>query len=81
MCLNGAPKGTSGHPKRSLADFTWCRTAIEWGFSVEATASHLMEVSTKAQANGEAYAMQTAIRAAESVQRNPYREKTIPRPA
>ncbi len=81
MCLNGAPKGTSGHPKRSLADFTFCRTAIEWGFSVEATASHLMEVSTKAQANGEAYAMQTAMRAAESVERNPYREKVTPRPA
>ena len=81
MCLNGAPKGTSGNPKRSLADFTWCRTAIEWGWSVEATAGHLMEVSTKAKANGEVYALQTATRAAESVARNPYREKSAPRPA
>jgi len=81
MCLNGAPKGTSGNPKRSLADFTWCRTAIEWGWSVEATAGHLMEVSTKAKANGEAYAVLTAIRAAESVANNPYRERPTPWPA
>jgi hypothetical protein len=81
MCLNGAPKGTSGNPKRSLADFTWCRTAIEWGWSVEATAGHLMEVSPKAKENGEAYAVLTAKRAAESVERNPHREKPTPRPA
>jgi hypothetical protein len=81
MCLNGAPKGTSGKPKRSLADFTWCRTAIEWGWSVEATAGHLVEVSTKAKENGEAYAMLTTQRAAESVERNPYRQKPTPRPA
>jgi hypothetical protein len=83
MCLAGAPESKSrpGNPRRSLADFTWCRTAIEWGWSVEATAGHLMEVSTKAQENGEAYAMQTARRAAESVERNPYRERWTPRPA
>src|SRR6185312_13142645 len=81
MCLDGAPKGTSDHPKRSLADFTWCRTAIEWGWSVEVTAGHLMEVSTKARENGEQYALKTATRAAESVQRNPYRQKVTPRPA
>jgi hypothetical protein len=81
MCLNGAPKGTSGNPKRSLADFTWCRTAIEWGWSKEATASHLMEVSAKAKENGTAYAELTAERAAQSVERNPYRERSSPRPA
>ncbi|MGH9407132.1 MAG: hypothetical protein ACRD3D_15015, partial [Terriglobia bacterium] len=81
MCLSGAPKGTSGNPKRSQADFTWCRTAIEWGWSVEATAGHLIEVSTKAKENGEAYAMLTATRAAESVERNPYRQRSTPRPA
>ncbi len=83
MCLAGAPESTSrpGNPRRSAADFTWCRTAIEWGWSVEATASHLMEVSTKAQENGESYAALTARRAAESVERNPYREKSTPRPA
>jgi len=81
MCLNGAPKGTSGNPKRSLADFTWCRTAIEWGWSKEATASHLMEVSAKAKENGRAYAELTAERAEQSVERNPYRERPAPRPA
>jgi hypothetical protein len=81
ICLNGAPKGTSGNPKRSLADFTWCRTAIEWGWSKEATASHLMEVSTKAKENGRGYAELTAERAAQSVERNPYRERSTPRPA
>lgn len=81
MCLNGAPKGTSGRPKRSSADFTWCRTAIEWGWSVAATAGHLMEISTKAKENGAAYAQQTAERAAESVERNPYRQRSTPRPA
>jgi len=81
MCLNGAPKGTSGNPKRSLADFTWCRTAIEWGWTKEATASHLMEVSTKAKENGRAYAELTAERAAQSVERNPYRDRSTPRPA
>ncbi len=81
MCLNGAPKGTSGNPKRSLADFTWCRTAIEWGWSKEATAEHLMEVSTKAKENGRAYADMTAERAAGSVERNPYRARSTPRPA
>jgi hypothetical protein len=80
MCLDGAPKGTGGNSKRSLADFTWCRTAIEWGWSKEATASHLMEVSTKAKENGEAYAMLTATRAAESVERQPYRAKSTPAP-
>jgi hypothetical protein len=81
MCLNGAPKGTSGNPKRSRADFTWCRTAIEWGWSIEATAGHLLEVSTKAKENGQAYAEMTARRAAESVERNPYRQRSTPRPA
>jgi hypothetical protein len=81
MCLNGAPKGTSGNPKGSLADFTWFRTAIEWGWSKEATASHLMEVSTKAKENGTAYAELTAERAAQSVERNPYHERSTPRPA
>jgi len=40
-----------------------------------------MEVSTKAQENGEAYALLTATRAADSVELNPYREKSTPRPA
>lgn len=80
-CLKGAPTGTSGNPKRSAADFVWCRTAYEWGWSREAVAGQLMEVSTKAQENGEAYAIQTANRAADSVDRAPYRQKSTPRPS
>jgi hypothetical protein len=82
LCVQHAPL-TQGEdrPDISRADFTWCRTAIEWGWSPEATASRLMELSTKAKENGERYAVQTATRAAESVERQPYRSKPSPRPA
>jgi hypothetical protein len=66
----------SYRPDVSRADFTWCRTAIERGWSVEGTASRLMELSSKAKEKGEGYALQTATRAAESV-----RLKTTHRPA
>lgn len=59
-CLEGAPIGSSGNPKRTSADFTWCKIAISWGHSIEATAAKLMQESTKAQENGEAYALKTA---------------------
>lgn len=65
-------------PDISRADFTWCRTAIEWGWSAEATASRLMELSSKAKENGEAYAVLTATNAARSVDRQPYRLKPAP---
>jgi len=37
--LAGAPpsRDESG-PDRSMADFTWCMTAIDWGWSIEETA-------------------------------------------
>jgi hypothetical protein len=81
MCVQGAPM-THGEdrPDVSRADFTWCRTAIEWGWSVEATASRLLELSTKARENGERYAKLTADRAAASVERQPYRLKSTPDP-
>jgi len=80
MCLDGAPlnQNKTG-PDTSLADFTWCRTAIEWGWSVEATASRLHELSAKAK-EWEPYAMLTATKAADSVERHPYRSKPTPRP-
>jgi hypothetical protein len=82
FCVDNAPPAHGDdRPDISRADFTWCRTAIEWGWSREATASRLMELSTKAKENGEAYAIQTATRAAESVERQPYRSKPSPRPA
>lgn len=82
FCLDNAPLAHGENkPDTSRADFTWCRTAIEWGWSVEATASRLLELSTKAKENGERYATLTATRAAESVERQPYRSKPTPRPS
>ncbi len=75
-CVDHAPRAHGeDRPDISRADFTWCRTAIEWGWSTEATASRLMELSSKARENGEGYAAQTATRAAASVDRQPYRSK------
>ena len=62
--LAGAPAGPSGNPSRTSVDFMYCKIATSWGHSVEATAARLMQESTKAKENGEAYALQTAERAA-----------------
>lgn len=59
-CLAGAPIGSSGQPKRTSADFVWCKTALSWGHSIEDTAAQLLQVSSKARENGEGYALQTA---------------------
>jgi hypothetical protein len=32
-----------------MADFTWCMTAIDWGWNIEETARKLPEVSEKAR--------------------------------
>lgn len=53
----------------SRADFTWCMTAIDWGWTVEDTAARLLEESSKAQENGPAYALLTAQNAAAAVER------------
>jgi hypothetical protein len=81
FCVQHAPM-THGDdkPDISRADFTWCRTAIEWGWSTQATARRLLELSEKAKENGEAYAVLTATNAAKSVDRQPYRLKPSPRP-
>lgn len=69
-CVRGAPSIHRGHrPDISRADFTWCRTAIDWGWSIEETACRLMELSSKAKEDGKRYALQTAKGAAESVER------------
>lgn len=60
QCLAGAPIGPTGNPKRTSADFVWCKIALSWGHGVEAVTARLLEVSSKAQENGEAYARQTA---------------------
>ena len=68
-CLQGA---LARDRKRSSADFTFCCIAIDhFRRTPEDTAAKLMEVSTKAQENGEAYALDQAQRAAEKVAANP----------
>jgi hypothetical protein len=69
-CLQSAPQNHSGTgPDVSRADFTWCLTAIDWGFGVQETASKLLEVSAKAKENGQRYASLTAENAAKAVER------------
>jgi hypothetical protein len=69
-CLDGAPLNQAGTgPDRSRADYTWCLTALDWGWSVEDTAKMLLQESPKARERGEDYAMQTAHSAAEAVKR------------
>jgi hypothetical protein len=81
LCVQHAPM-THGEdrPDISRADFTWCRTAIEWGWGIEDTAGRLMELSTKAKQEGEGYAVLTATNAAASVERQPYRAKSTLHP-
>jgi hypothetical protein len=69
-CVENAPPAQGGgRPDISRADFTWCLTAIDWGWGIEETAAQLLEESRKAQANGEAYALRTARNAAAAVER------------
>jgi hypothetical protein len=56
-------------PEISKPDFVWRMTALDWGWSIEDTAARLFEVSTKAQENGEAYALTTAENAPSTVHR------------
>jgi hypothetical protein len=69
-CVENAPPnhGNTG-PDISRADFTWCMTAIDWGWSIEEVAERLMTLSSKARENGEKYALLTAENAAAAVQR------------
>lgn len=69
-CVQNAPHVHRGdRPDISKADFTWCMTAIDWGWPIEDTAKRLLEESTKARENGEGYALATAQNAAAAVQR------------
>lgn len=81
LCVQNAPPVHQGErPDISRADFTWCMMAIDWGHGVEDTARRLMEESTKAQENGEGYALQTATRAAAAVTRRTEPAKAPPAP-
>ena len=57
-----------------MADFIWCMTAIDWGWSIEDTAAKLPEVSEKArervQLRDEGYPLITTQNAAAAVERN-----------
>lgn len=58
--------------KRSSADFTFCCIAIDhFKRTPEETAAKLLEVSSKARENGEAYALDQAMSAAGKVAVNP----------
>ena len=69
-CLRSAPPNHSNTgPDTSRADFTWCMTALDWGFDIPETSAKLMEVSAKAKENGPRYAALTAQNAAAAVER------------
>jgi hypothetical protein len=69
----GLNRSGSG-PDRSVADFKWCMTAIDWGWSIEETARKLSEVSEKTRQKldlgDKGYPLLTAQNAAAEVQRN-----------
>ena len=73
--LAGAPPRLRGSgPDRSMADFIWCMTAIDWGWSIEDTAAKLPEVSEKARERvrlgDDGYPLITSQNAAAAVERN-----------
>jgi len=69
-CLqNAPPRHRSERPDVSRADFTFCLLAIDWGWSIAETCERLLEKSSKARENGEAYAQLTVHRAAAVVDR------------
>ena len=76
ISLAGAPPNRAGTgPDRSMADFTWCMTAIDWGWSIEETARKLPEVGERAHQRvehlrDEGYPLITAQNAAAEVERN-----------
>lgn len=70
-CVQQAPlvRGGEDRPDISKADFVWCMTALDWGWSMAATAARLMQESRKAQENRERYALLTVQNAAAAVAR------------
>jgi hypothetical protein len=70
-CVAHAPPVQGGEPRPDIskADFVWSMTALDWGWSMAATAARLMEESRKAQENGEHYVWLTVQNAATAVAR------------
>jgi hypothetical protein len=84
--LRGAPLKGDGTPDRSLADFMWCKWAIQRGHSIEETAEKLTEISTKTQERirvkgDQGYALLTARNAAAAVERDRERRPFLKRTA
>ena len=68
LCLAGAPPNQNKTGlDRSLADFTWCLTALDWGHGAGEVAERLREVSEKAAQQGGRYAASTARQAARAL--------------
>jgi len=83
--LSGAPLNHDGDGRdRSLADFMWCKWALERGWSVDETADRLLEVSEKAakqaREGDEGYARVTAWNAARAVEKDRLRGKPMGSP-
>ena len=72
--LEGAPlKHDGGGPDRSLADFMWCKWAVQRGWDIKEIVEKLLEVSEKAQDRArrgdEGYALLTVRNATAAVER------------
>jgi hypothetical protein len=81
LCVQHAPPVHQGdRPDVSRADFTWCMTALDWGWSIEDTAARLLEQSSKARENGEGYAVLTTQNAAAAIARRTQPVKSPPHP-
>lgn len=60
-CVEGAPLNHARTaPDISRADYFWCLMAAQRGWGIEEIAARLLEISSKASENGEAYARLTA---------------------
>jgi hypothetical protein len=82
QALRGAPLKSDGTHDRSLADFMFCKWAVERGWSIEETAEKLAEVSAKAQERirlkaDASYTLLTARNAAAAVERERSRRQTL----
>lgn len=75
-CVAGAPPNNAKDgPDISRADFVWCLMALRRNHTVEDTAARLFQLSSKAQENGESYALRTAQNAAAVVDRERQRSR------
>jgi hypothetical protein len=75
-CVEGAPmKHGENTPDISRADFMWSLMAAQRGHGRDAIADRLMELSSKAEENGERYARLTAENAVAAVERQRGRQR------